>query len=239
MRFGPHATGKGQAMTQSQYQPMRADEVVKDLGGTSLTRIGNTAQAPARSVPCFLSGTRIVTQAGLVVIEDLTPGDRVLTRDNGYQTLRWIGMSSRHALGANAPVEISAGTFGNHEDVCFSRNHRVLVHSSEAATLFGEGEVLIKAGDLINNTSVRLLSSGQPVTYVHLLFERHEIVRANGLDCESYHPSHETLDSFDPATRKEILSHMPNSDRFMGYGYGPAARVSLRAQEAKALLHAA
>ncbi|KPA20269.1 hypothetical protein shim_32580 [Shimia sp. SK013] len=180
-----------------------------------------------------------MTRSGLVAIEDLSRGDDVLTRDNGYQALRWIGRSSRLAMGEDAPVEISAGALGNHDAIAFSRNHRVLVQSDTAATLFGESEVLIKAGDLVNNTSVRVRNDGLPVTYVHLLFDRHEIVRANGLDCESYHPSHETLDSFDPATQQEILSHMPNTDKFMGYGYGPVARVSLRAQEAKALMQAA
>ncbi|TCK99961.1 Hint domain-containing protein [Shimia isoporae] len=191
------------------------------------------------SVPCFVAGTQIVTQKGMVAIETLSPGDRVLTRDNGYQELQWIGRSGRLATGKDAPVEIAAGVLGNHDAISFSRNHRVLLQSDAATTLFGEREVLIRAGDLVNGTSVKLRDDGLPVTYVHLLFDRHEIVRANGLDCESYHPSHETLDMFDADTRQEILSHMPNTDRFMGYGYGPVARVSLREQEARALLHAA
>ncbi|WP_270725451.1 Hint domain-containing protein [Shimia sp. Alg240-R146] len=231
-------------MTDTHNDLARTTSVLSGLGlakthVASLARneIGSTTSAT--SVPCFVAGSQIVTQAGLVAIEDLSPGDKVLTRDNGYQVLRWIGRSSRLALGDDAPVEIAAGALGTHDAVAFSRNHRVLVLSDTAATLFGEREVLIKAGDLVNNASVRVRNDGLPVTYVHLLFDRHEIVRVNGLDCESYHPSHETLDSFDPATRQEILAHMPNTDKFMGYGYGPVARVSLRAQEAKALMHAA
>ena len=77
------------------------------------------------------------------------------------------------------------------------------------------------------------------MTYVHILFDRHEIGRANGLDSESYHPGQETLDSFDAETRDEILRLMPNSDALMGYGFGPSARVSLRKYEAEALMAAA
>lgn len=239
-------------MTQTRYHPVRSTQQLDGLavGATaqdgvqhapvaSLSRTEVGSAPVAKSVPCFVAGTRILTQDGLVVIEDLKAGDRILTRDSGYQALKWIGKSTRLAVGDDAPVKIAAGALGNHETISFSQNHRILVQSEAAVTLFGESEVLIKARDLVNNTSIRLQNDGLSVTYVHLLFDRHEIVRANGLDCESYHPSHETLDSFDPATQREILAHMPNSDRFMGYGYGPVARVSLREQEAKALLHAA
>ena len=59
------------------------------------------------------------------------------------------------------------------------------------------------------------------------------------MDSESYHPGRETIDSFDPETREEILRLMPSLDAMMGYGYGPAARVSLRKYEAEALFRAA
>ena len=37
------------------------------------------------------------------------------------------------------------------------------------------------------------------VTYVHLLLPRHEVVFANGLETESFHPAGEALDSVDGA----------------------------------------
>ena len=39
---------------------------------------------------CFAYGTKIKTNRGDVRIEELQPGDKVLTRDNGYQPLRRI-----------------------------------------------------------------------------------------------------------------------------------------------------
>ncbi|GAA6180611.1 hypothetical protein NBRC116594_20490 [Shimia sp. NS0008-38b] len=191
------------------------------------------------TAPCFVSGTQIVTQAGLVKIEDLEPGHKVLTRDNGFQPLVWIGKSTRMATGNDAPIRFAKDALGSHDHVEFSPNHRVLIKSSQAAMLFGESEVLVKAKDLVNGSSITVREDHTPVTYVHLLFERHEIVRANGLDSESYHPGQETLDSFDAETREEILRLMPNTDAMMGYGYGPCARVSLRKFEARALLTAA
>ncbi|CUH51398.1 choice-of-anchor L domain-containing protein [Shimia marina] len=204
---------------------------------------GNTdtgfVKVTTTTAPCFVAGTKIVTQSGLVQVEELKSGMKVLTRDNGFQSLVWIGTSTRIAMGKDAPIHFAKGALGTHDAVEFSPNHRILLKSSRAAMLFGESEVLVKAKDLVNGASITIREDCAPVTYVHLLFERHEIVRANGLDSESYHPGQETLDSFDLETRDEILRLMPNTDALMGYGYGPSARISLRAFEAQALITAA
>lgn len=190
------------------------------------------------TVPCFVAGTRIVTVRGEVPVEDLVVGDMVLTRDNGFQALRWVGQTVRSAIGIDAPIHFDAGALGNHDAVEFSPNHRVLITSSIASMMFGNSEVLVKAKDLVNDTTIRPVANGMPVTYLHLLFDQHEIVRGNGLDSESYHPGHETLEAFDIETREEILRLMPNTDKLTGYGYGPSARISLRRYEAMTLLRA-
>lgn len=40
-------------------------------------------------IPCFTPGTRVSTLRGLVDVADITAGDRVLTRDQGFQPVRW------------------------------------------------------------------------------------------------------------------------------------------------------
>jgi len=42
-------------------------------------------------IPCFTPGTVIATPQGERLVEDLRPGDRVITRDNGIQEIAWIG----------------------------------------------------------------------------------------------------------------------------------------------------
>lgn len=223
-------------------------ETDSDLGSEAFTyevedSEGNTdtgfVKVTTTTAPCFVAGTEIVTQDGLMNVEDLMPGQKVLTRDNGFQPLLWIGTTMRQATGSDAPIHLAKDALGNHEAVEFSPNHRILIKSSQAAMLFGESEVLVKAKDLVNGDTITVREDHGPVTYVHILFDRHEIVRANGLDSESYHPGQETLDSFDAETRDEILRLMPNSDALMGYGFGPSARVSLRKYEAEALIAAA
>ena len=148
------------------------------------------------------------------------------TRDHGPQPLRWIGRSQRRATGGDAPVVFAPGALGDHTRIALSPNHRVLITSERAELLFGQSEVLIKAKHLVNDHSIRVQANGEPVTYVHLLFDQHEIVSGNGLESESYHPGAETLDAFDIETRVEILELMPDWAE-----YGPTARPALKSHE--------
>jgi hypothetical protein len=151
----------------------------------------------------------------------------VQTRDHGPQPLRWIGRTMRKAKGADAPVVFAKNALGDHGETALSPNHRVLVRSASAEMLFGQNEVLVKAKDLINDTTIRPRADGQDTIYVHLLFDRHEIIRGDGLESESYHPGDQTLESFDPETRAEVLELIAD----MQDPYGPSARVTVKAHE--------
>jgi hypothetical protein len=91
---------------------------------------------------CFVRGTRIKTRRGEIAIEDLAPGDMVLTVDHAYRPIRWIGSTSRLAFGKHAPVRIAQGTLGADRDLWVSQQHRIHVSSHQAELYFGENEVL-------------------------------------------------------------------------------------------------
>lgn len=187
------------------------------------------------TVPCFVAGTLIDTAQGPVPVETLTPGVLVRTRDNGSQPLRWIGHTRRSARGRDAPVVFAKGALGDHDRIALSPCHRVLITSWRAELLFGTPEVLVKAKSLVDDNRIRPRADGSTVHYVHLLFDRHEIICGNGLASESYHPGAETLDAFDAETRAELFDLMPNLAAQDGPAYGPAARMSLKAHEAEVL----
>ncbi|AZV80920.1 hypothetical protein EBB79_23625 (plasmid) [Parasedimentitalea marina] len=198
--------------------------VADDQGNADVGFVDVTTEVG--SPPCFVAGTLIDTKGGPVAVELLEVGTLINTRDHGPQPLRWIGRSFRRAEGRDAPVVFAAGALGDHECIAVSPNHRVLITSERAELLFGQSEVLVKAKHLINDSSIRVQADGQQVTYVHLLFDQHEIVYGNGLESESYHPGAETLDAFDVETRAEILDLMPDRDN-----YGPTARPALKSHE--------
>ncbi|WP_164660729.1 choice-of-anchor L domain-containing protein [Tropicibacter sp. Alg240-R139] len=195
----------------------------------------DTAIVTIRTTPCFVAGTLIDTVDGCVPVENLKPGDLVHTRDHGPQPLRWIGQTERIAKGNDAPILFARSALGNHDAVAVSPNHRILLTTALSEMMFGSSEVLVQAKHLINDRSIRRCADGQPITYVHLLFDRHEVVRGNGLESESYHPGDMTMHAFDANTRDEILDLMPDLTK-RDYGYGPSARMSLRGYETRALI---
>jgi hypothetical protein len=133
----------------------------------------------------FARGTRITAASGAQVpIEDLRPGDRVLTRDDGAQPVRWIGQTTVRAVGAFAPIVVGAGALNNAADLVVSPDHRLFVWQREDALGAGRSEVLVRARHLVNGTSVRVRAGGF-LDYFQLLFDRHQIIYAEGIAAES------------------------------------------------------
>jgi hypothetical protein len=132
---------------------------------------------------CYVAGTQIRTPDGGRPVEDLRPGDLVITRDNGPQAIRWIGRSSALACGKLAPVRIAEGALGKglpRRDLLVSRQHRMLLSSPIVERMFGSREVMVPAIKLLGLKGVTLVEDGGLVEYFHILTDRHEIIFAEG-----------------------------------------------------------
>ena len=187
------------------------------------------------NIVCFTRGTMIQTPSGDVAIEDLAEGDMVMTQDNGAQPLRWIGSQVVKAKGKKAPVMIKAGALGNDRDLRVSQLHRMLVTDWRAQLMFDETEVLVAAKHLTNGDTIYVEdNSDETVEYFHMLFETHEIVTANGVASESFHPGEQGMGWMAEETREEIFEIFPELRVELG-GFGPSARTTLKAYEARAL----
>lgn len=182
---------------------------------------------------CFSQQTRIAVPGGRRAAGRLAPGDMVLTRDRGAQPLRWVGRRTLRALGTDAPVVFAPGAIGNDAELVLSPLHRVLLRGARAELMFGTREVLVPARALLNDSTIRRRPGGV-ITYVHLLFDRHEILLAEGAEAESLHPGGVALGRLSQGARAEVLGlfpeliHDPDS-------YGPTARPSLTGGEARVL----
>lgn len=197
-------------------------------------------------VICFTPGTRIRTGAGTSRIEDLREGDLIQTKDNGVQPIRWIGQ--RRMSGARLfampqlrPVRFHANALGKtrpDQDLLVSPSHRVLINGEVARSLFNTSEVLVTARDLVNGTSVTIDAHAREVTYIHLLLDSHQVMWANGLETESFHPASAALETLDATDRSRLLKQFPRIG-FDPYTYGSYARRNLSMSEAAILSHAA
>lgn len=204
------------------------------------------SDAPAAGVICFTPGTRIETPEGPRLIETLEEGDCVSTRDNGAQPVLWTG--SRRLSGARLfvmprlrPIRIRRGALETgrpEDDLVVSPDHQILVSGQRARDLFNEPEVLVKARHLVNEHSISIDTGRRHVTYVHLLLPRHEVLVANGVPCESFHPANADLDTLNEGDLSRLLDRFPDL-RFDPQSYGEQARRTLTASEGAIVGHVA
>ena len=189
----------------------------------------------APHTPCFTADTEIATNRGAVRIEDLRVGDLVLTRDNGYRPIRWIGARRFDAallaeFPELRPVRIPAGAVAPRmpsRDLTVSPQHRMLLTGDVAEELGGETEILAAATDVADLLSAMPVAQNS-VVYYHILFDAHEIVWANGCWSESFHPAAATMGGLHAAQREEILKIFPELETEEGLGAFAPARAGLR-----------
>ncbi|CAD0184274.1 hypothetical protein RUESEDTHA_01153 [Ruegeria sp. THAF57] len=169
-------------------------------------------------VLCFAAGTLIETREGPVAVEDLKISDQVLTYDNGFKPIRWIGSRALTQANLDAqprlrPIVIRANALGvgyPKRDLIVSPQHRVLVSSAVALRMFECKDVLISAKKLISLDGVETLETApNGVEYFHILFDAHEIIWSNGAPTESLFTGPEALKSVPEDSRKEILELFP------------------------------
>ena len=129
---------------------------------------------------CFATGTRIDTPSGPRRVEDLRIGDLLITR-GGLQRIRWVGGSTFWVTNRFRPVRFAAGTLGARQDVRLSPQHRVCLRR-------GQDTVFVAAKHLVGCPGVDWDWDAVTVRYIHILCDRHEIVCADGLWCETMRP---------------------------------------------------
>ena len=165
----------------------------------------------------FTRGTHITLGSGAQVpVERLVVGDKVLTRDDGPQPIRWIGQNTLRAAGALAPVVIRKGMLHNENDLVVSPDHRIFVYQRQDRLGVGRAEVLVKARHLINGTTV-FQREGGFVEYFQLLFDDHQIIYAEGIAAESL--------LIDPRTRPALPADAKVA------GHGPRRHLGYEVQE--------
>jgi Hint domain len=197
------------------------------------TAIRSSSHPPVRSTPCFTPGAMIATHRGELQVEELVAGDRVITRDNGVQTVRWVGKTQMYLQDFQMdphllPVLIRRGALGKdlpERDLMVSPNHRILVANERTSIRFADREVLVPAKHIAAAGVQTVQSSG--TTYIHFMCDRHEVVLADGAWTESFHPDDQSLKGMGNAQRLEIFEIFPGLKTQEGRSAYGAARPFL------------
>jgi hypothetical protein len=239
--------------------PDDLDVDVLDLTGTGVHRVDYTPGDPEAGIvtfidgstmtfseienviPCFTPGTQIATPKGTVSVENLREGDKVITRDNGIQEIRWVGQKTMSAAKLDAspnlqPILIREGALGDglpERDMWVSPQHRMLLTSARAMFYFGEPEIFVPAKHLLSKPGINRAQGGE-VQYIHFMFDHHQVVLSDGTWTESFQPGDMSLAGLDSEARSELLEVFPELGR-KGTLY-PAARQTLKSFEANLIV---
>lgn len=166
--------------------------------------------APSRMAG-FCGNSLIDTPEGPRPVAALAPGDLVTTLSHGSQPLRWIGrqLIPQAAMAARSdllPVRFEPGALGNTRPLLVAPQHRMLLGDWRAQVYFGEDQVLVPAHALVNGTTIRhVLPEGGLVCH-QLLFDRHEVILAEGALAESLHPGEAAADA---RLSHEVAARLP------------------------------
>ncbi len=186
------------------------------------TQTGGTTPSNMETmlIVCFLQATNIRTRHGVRAVETLRVGDAVWTLDHGFQPLRWIGRfdvgQERLRRDPSAhPVRVRAGALGPavpRRDLFVSQQHRLLVRSRIAQRMFRTSEVLIAAKKLIGAPGIEIVPAADPITYFHLVLDRHAIVDANGAQTETMAIAPQAVLGLSEAGRQAIAAGIGRED---------------------------
>lgn len=233
------STGLGDTLELGKWADLSTlnatDDGTGSYSGTVMLKDGSVLTfTDIEHIICFTPGTRIVTPRGMRSIETLAVGDLVMTRDNGMQPIRWIQSRTVPAVDNFAPIRIRKGVIrGLDADLLVSPQHRMLFTGYQADLLFGDNEVLVSAKHLVDGLDVTEEPGGM-VTYIHMLFDQHEIVFAEGAPSESFHPGGMGLAALSDPAREELFALFPDL-RSLPESYGRTARRCLKRHEARLL----
>ena len=191
---------------------------------------------------CFTPGTMIDTPLGPRDVVQIKNGDMVLTADDGPQP---VMISCQTDLSADTlahtpdqrPIVIKAGALGPNvpvQDLVVSPQHKLLISGWRAQMFFGHSQILAPAKGLVNDTTVLSQTAAAGVSYIHIGFDKHQIITANGAKTESLHAGEVSKQHMDLQAREELFTLFPTL-RTQPNDWGAPVRPCLKVQESKLL----
>ena len=136
----------------------------------------------ADNIPCFLAGSRILTDRGEIPVEALSVGDRVVTISGETAPIVWIGRGRKLITPGQrsdaTPVLVRRGALAPgvpRRDLRVTKGHALFLD-----------DALIPAEFLINYRSILWDDGAREVAYYHIELAPHDVLLAEGAAAETY-----------------------------------------------------
>jgi len=178
-----------------------ARNVLTDPTGSAWQIIGD------KGIPCFVTGTRILTPSGYAAVETLATGDKVVTAAGKIVNIRHHVFRVFCATTETAPYRIEAGAFGRDrpaKEVCLSGDHAVKDGSNNWHHCSSLAAV---------NEHVKQYGLGENITYYHIECPNYyaDDLLAEGIVVESYGGTNKNLFSWNSKTGGLTRIHPPTA----------------------------
>lgn len=148
----------------------------------------HTSRSIDGTVVCFAAGTLVRCPGGERPVEDLRPGDDVLSQSGAAQRILSMIHTPDGGFGANAPICFAPGAIGPgmpNRELRISPQHRVLCASQLVERMFSVPEVWLPAKRFLDLPGVTQDQGQPPVSYYHIELARHDVLIAEGAPVES------------------------------------------------------
>jgi Hint domain len=191
----------------------------------------------------FARGTMFQTSQGLRAVEDLLPGDMIETFEGDFQPVLWLGSmltgapppgpgAARATDRPQGPdmFRLMAEAFGPGRpagDLMLGPAARLLHRSDRLRQKLGLREALLPVQARADGHSVIAL---QPLTVQrtwHLMLPAHRVIRANGVEVETYHPGSASPERTGWELHAEFLALFPHLRAPGQFGALACPRLSL------------
>lgn len=175
----------------------------------------------------FARGSLVETETGPVAIEDLLPGDRVLTGDGDSQAVVWKGNVTivpglKQVQKRDMKLtRITADSFGLSRpmaSVVCGPSARLLHTPDQMRAMTGSNKMLSPARSFVDGVNIIETAPPTAVELYHFCLPRHATVRIGGLEFESYHPGPQSARMISHAMRSLYLNLFPHVDSVGGFG---------------------
>lgn len=172
----------------------------------------------------FAQGTLMQTENSFAAVEDLQPGERLMTADGKSEVITWIGsaMFSPSDLGERMRLtRIMADSFGVNRPTNFislGSAARVLQTPPDLRGTMGTKPIMTPAPQFVDGVSVIEVAPPTPMRLFHIGLRRHAALYAGGLEVESFHPGPHALHLLSHTLRSVFMSCFPHINQLGDFG---------------------
>lgn len=176
------------------------------------------------ALSAFGRGTLLQGPDGSVAIEDIQPGDRLVTAQGDVSTVNWIGSAtfSPADLGSTMPLtRVMADSFGVGRPDSFltlGSAARILKTPAHLRAGISKTPLMTQARDFIDGTNVIEVTPPTPLRLFHLGLERHGAVIASGLEVEAFHPGLHPTRNLSHTLRIVYMAMFPHIHHLSDFG---------------------